>query len=132
MNQIRNRMSAINEEILALRETATATQADLTATDDDLSNVTRAGRHLRELGTTAHSYEGVPWVTEALGISATRWAETLDEQRLALARVEDQMRDRRKKLKRTIQEIKDTIRNLEHERETLSRAEAVIATEAER
>jgi predicted nucleic acid-binding Zn-ribbon protein len=126
MNPIQKRLTDIDAELTALRDTLDATATEITTLGDDLTNVTRIGRHLRELGTIAHSYDGVAWLGDVIGVDPGTWAEARDDERRAVSRLEDAIRDRRKSLKNTTDEIKRAISSLEREREAITRAERVI------
>lgn len=126
MNPIQKRLIDINEELSALRDTLDATATEITTLGDDLTNITRIGRHLREIGTIAHSYDGVTWLGDVLGVDPGTWAEARDDERRAVSRLEDTIRDRRKSLKTTTDEIKRGVSALEREREAITRAERVI------
>lgn len=129
MNPIKQRLTDIDAELLALRDTLEATTSEITITSDDIANVSRAGRLLRDLATIGHSYDGVDWLATAIGCDPGAWAEGHDTARLAMSRVEGTLRDRRKALKATADEIKQAISTLERERLGITTAERVIGGE---
>ena len=127
MNPIKQRLTDIDAELLTLRDTLDVTATEITTCGDDLTNVTRIGRHLREMATIAHSYDGVEWLAEVLGMAPGLWAEHLDDLRQRTSRAEDALRDRKKRLKQTADEIKTAINGLDRERNAITTAERVIA-----
>jgi hypothetical protein len=130
MNPIKQRLTDIDAELLALRDTLDAATTEITITSDDIANVSRAGRLLRDLATIGHSYDGVDWLATAIGCDPGAWAEGHDTARLAMSRVEGTLRDRRKDLKGTCDEIKAAITALERERLAITTAERVIGGES--
>lgn len=126
-NPIKQRLNDIDAELLALRDTLDAATSEITTCGDNLSNVARAGRLLRDLATIGHSYDGVEWLETAIGCDPGAWAEGHDAARLAMSRIEGTLRDRRKALKVTADEIKTAINALERERLGITTSERVIA-----
>lgn len=129
MNPIAKRLTEIDSELDALRDTLDATATEITRVADDLTNVTRIGRHLRELATIAHSYDGVGWFAEVIDRDPGLWGEQLDDLRNMMSRVEDRLRDRKKRLKTTTDEIKAAINALDREKNAINAAERVIGGE---